>query len=179
MFYVISSSQFSHEVHSTEHLLALFLKEQVDPEPKIPSEVQGLLDEFQDLSPLELPTKLPPMRDIKHQIDLFSGASLLNLPHYRMSPKEHEILQSLVDELVSKQFIPPSMSPCAVLALLIPEKDGAWRMCVDKRVINRITVKYRFPIPRLEDMLDTLHRSMVFSKLDLRSGYLSPYTFTS
>ena len=77
----------------------------MDPEPKIPSEVRGLLDEFQDLSPLELPSKLSPMRDIQHHINLFPRANLLNLPHYRMSPKEHEILQSLVDELVSKQLI--------------------------------------------------------------------------
>ena len=137
----------------------------------LPSSVVSLLQEYDDVFPEETPSGLPPIRGIEHQIDFVPGAVLPNRPAYRSNPEETKELQRQVQELMDKGYVRESMSPCAVPVLLVPKKDGSWRMCVDCRAINNITVKYRHPIPRLDDMLDELHGACVFSKIDLKSGY--------
>jgi hypothetical protein len=171
-FLTVGETDFMQEMKTAETILTMVVKGvESDLREGIPRLIQPMLEEFGDLMPKELPTEVPPMRDIQHQIDLVPGASLPNLPHYRMSPEEHKILQDQVEDLTQKGLIKESLSPCVVPALLIRKKDGSWRMCVDSRAINKITVKYRFPIPRLNDMLDMLMGAKVFSKLDLRNGY--------
>ncbi|KAG7568324.1 Integrase catalytic core [Arabidopsis thaliana x Arabidopsis arenosa] len=138
---------------------------------ELPAEVQAVLDQYKDIFPEEIPPGLPPIRGIEHQIDLVPGSALPNKPAYRMNPEESKELEKQVRDLMEKGYIRESLSPCAVPVLLVPKKDGTWRMCVDCRAINNITIKYRHPIPRLDDMLDELSGATIFSKVDLRSGY--------
>ncbi|XP_043807318.1 uncharacterized protein LOC122721963 [Manihot esculenta] len=137
----------------------------------LPSSFKSMMQEFTDVFPDELPSGLPPLRGIAHQIDFIPGSSIPNRPAYRSNPMETKEMQRQIDELMEKGLVRESLSPCAVPVLLVPKKDGTWRMCVDCRAVNKITVKYRHPIPRLDDMLDELHGARYFTKIDLMSGY--------
>jgi hypothetical protein len=137
----------------------------------LPSVVLDLLQDFEDIFPDEVSAGLPPIHGIEHQIDLVLGASLPNCPACHTNPKETKEIQRQVKELLDRGYVHESLSPCVVPVLLVPKKGRSWRMCVDCRDINAITVRYHHPIPRLDDMLDELSGSTIFTKIDLRSGY--------
>ena len=131
----------------------------------------NLLQEFRDVFPSEIPPGLPPIRGIEHQIDLIPGASFPNRAAYRANPEETKEIQCQVQDLLDRGYVRESLSSCFVHVILVPKKYGSWRMCVDCRAINNITIRYHHPIPRLDDMLDELSGSKIVSKVDLRSGY--------
>jgi hypothetical protein len=88
-----------------------------------------------------------------------------------MNPKEHDLLKKEVDLLLERGFIRESTSPCVVPAFFVPKKNNKWRMVIDSRAVNKITRKYRFPIPRLDEILDCLFGAQLFSRLDLANGF--------
>ena len=137
----------------------------------LPNIVVSLLQEYEDVFLNDVPSGLSPIRGIEHQIDFVPGVTIPNRSAYRSNPNETKELQRQVEELLTKGHVRESMSPCAVPVLLVPKKNGTWRMYVDCRAINNITVKYRHLIHRLDDMLDELHGSCIFTKIDLKSGY--------
>ena len=88
-----------------------------------------------------------------------------------MSPHQNEEISKQIQELLEQGLIRKSISPCVVPTILAPKKGGNWRLCNDSRAINRITIRYRFPIPRIEDLMDCLGEARYFTKIGLKSGY--------
>ena len=133
--------------------------------------VMSLLDEFADVFPDELPAEVPPTRGAAHKILLEPGAEIPRSRPYRLSAAENDEVTRQVQLLLAQHRIRPCESPFGAPVLLVKKKDGTWRMCVDYRLLNRITIKDRFPLPLIEDLLDRMLGSVVFSKIDLRSGF--------
>jgi hypothetical protein len=140
--------------------------------PSVASQkLQELLNEFKDVFPDDLPNELPPDRGAHHTIPLEENAKPPFRPLYRVSPAELKEIETQVKALLDKGFIEPSASPFGAPVLFVKKKDGSLRMVVDYRALNRLTVKNKFPIPRIDDLLDKLSGANYFSSLDLMSGY--------
>ncbi|GJR18688.1 putative reverse transcriptase domain-containing protein [Tanacetum coccineum] len=153
----------------------LFLAQVTVKENKDKSEEKRLEDvptvrDFPEVFPEDLPG-LPPTRQVEFQIDLVPGAAPVARAPYRLAPSEMEELSTQLQELSDKGFIRPSSSPWGAPVLFVKKKDGSFRMCIDYRELNKLTVKNRYPLPRIDDLFDQLQGSSVYSKIDLRSGY--------
>ncbi|GKA36639.1 putative reverse transcriptase domain-containing protein [Tanacetum coccineum] len=126
--------------------------------------------EFLEVFPEDLPG-LPPVRQVEFQIDLIPGAAPVARAPYRLAPSEMQELSNQLQELADRGFIRPSTSPWGAPVLFVKKKDGSFRMCIDYRELNKLTVKNRYPLPRIDDLFDQLQGSSTYSKIDLRSGY--------
>ncbi|GJS00994.1 reverse transcriptase domain-containing protein [Tanacetum coccineum] len=129
-----------------------------------------IVQNFPEVFPEDLPG-LPPTRQVEFQIDLVPGAAPVARAPYRLAPSELKELSEQLKELSDKGFIRPSSSPWGAPVLFVKKKDGSFRMCIDYRELNKLTVKNRYPLPRIDDLFDQLQGSSVYSKIDLRSGY--------
>ncbi|GJU56290.1 putative reverse transcriptase domain-containing protein [Tanacetum coccineum] len=129
-----------------------------------------IVRDFPEVFPEDLPG-LPPARPVEFQIDLILGAAPVARAPYRLAPSEMKELSEQLQELSDKGFIRPSSSPWGAPVLFVKKKDGSFRMCIDYRELNKLTVKNRYPLPRIDDLFDQLQGSSIYSKIDLRSGY--------
>jgi hypothetical protein len=125
-----------------------------------------VVNEFPDVFPEELPG-MPPDRDIEFVIEFKPGTSRIYKTPYRMATPELAELKEHVKELLEKGFISPSLSSWGAVVIFVPKKDGTQRLCVDYCALNEVTIKNKYPLPRIDDLFDQLHGVCVFSKIDL------------
>ena len=124
------------------------------------------VSDFPDVFPKEL-LGLPPHREIEVAIDVVPGATPTSITPYRMDPVELKELKLQLQELLEKQFIRPSVSPWGSPVLFVKKKDGTLRLCIDYRQLNKLTIKNKYLLPRIDDLFDQLKGASIFSKIDL------------
>ncbi|GJP48243.1 hypothetical protein CLOM_g7544 [Closterium sp. NIES-68] len=167
-------ARFEKDVKRTDTgFLAIATEVENDGEKasETPEKIKELLKEFQDILPDDLPNELPPYRTHQHEIVEEPGSKPTFRAPYRLSPTELTDMKKQIEYLLAKGLIRPSTSPYGAPVLFTPKPDGSLRMCIDYRALNKQTIKNKYPIPRIDDLLDQLRGATVFSKLDLRSGY--------
>ena len=129
-----------------------------------------IVKEFPDVFPDDI-SGLPPDREVEFTIDLIPGTKPISIPPYRMASTELRELKAQLEELLSKGFIQPSISPWGAPILFVKKKDGSLRLCIDYRQLNWATIRNQYPLPRIDELFDQLQGSQVYSKIDLKSGY--------
>ncbi|MCO5555515.1 hypothetical protein L7F22_009060 [Adiantum nelumboides] len=176
---LVSHDSFDKAMKSSIFAYMIFVKDSptsndVSPNGslKVDNDLHSFLNEHAELFIDDIPIELPPKRgDDDHRIDLIPGSSPLKWPPYRVSQAQQEEIMRQVNELVQKGMVRPSSSPFCSLVVLVHKKDGSYRMCVDYRALNNLTVKNQFQVPRIEDLFDKLQGSTYLSRIDLKSGY--------
>ena len=138
---------------------------------EVPNSVAGILKEFRDIMPSDLPKELPPQRPINHKIELLPEAKPLAQVPYRMAPAELLELRKQLKELLDSGMIQPSRAPFGAPVLFQKKHNGSLRMCVDYRALNKVTIKNNYPIPLAAKLFDRWAKARNFTKLNLRSGY--------
>ena len=129
-----------------------------------------VIKEFPNVFPKELQS-LPPEREVNLAIEVLQGTAPISRAPYRMAPTELKELKTQLQEILDKGFVRPNVSPWGVPVLFVKKKDDTLRMCIDYRQINKVTVKNKYMLPRIEDLFDQLKGASDFSKINLRLGY--------
>jgi hypothetical protein len=174
---LVNVGQMKKLVNASKNFVLLMIKPKEDIEnealkgcyTKLKSDLYKIVNQYDEM--FKEPKGLPPKRGVQHEIQLQQECPLPNIGMYRMSVMENVEIKKQIQELLDKEVIVPSSSPCGSPILLVPKKDGTWHMCVDFKALNKITVKNRYPLPRIDGFLDQLKDAKYFTKLDLRSGY--------
>ena len=147
-------------------LASITLEDKVRQDMSVPR----VVCEYEDVFPDELPG-LPPPRDVDFRIELHPGTLPISMTPHKTAPVELQELKVKIQELLGKGFIRPSTSPWGAPVLFAKKKDKTLRLCIDYRQLNRVTIKNRYPLPRIDDLFDQLRGARVYSKIDLRTGY--------
>eukprot|EP00253_Pinus_taeda_P025902 PITA_25902 len=174
---LINLGQMKRMINSCKQFLLMVVKEKKPDKTNVfdscnvkqQADIENIVSEYDVL--FQEPKGLPPKKEIVHDIILQQDVPLPNIGMYRFSTLENAEIKKQVQELLEKGFIRPSTSPCGSAIILMRKKDGSWRMCIDYRALNKITIKNRYPLPLIDDLLDQLKEAVYFTKLDLHSGY--------
>jgi hypothetical protein len=167
---VLSAAAFHQEMQHGEPVYIALVQQATthgDTDPR----VQAVLRDYPDVFPTELPQDLPPARPTDHTIPLVPGHPPPYRPPYRLAQDEQDELRRQLTDLVERGLVRPSSSPFGAPVLFVRKKDGSLRMCIDYRALNKLTIKDKYPLPRIDDLLDRLHSAKLFSTLDLWYGY--------
>jgi hypothetical protein len=174
---LVNVRQMKRLVNASKNFVLLMIKPKDNVEKEsfqgcdanLKSDLYEVVNQYDEM--FQEPKGLPPKKGIQHEIQLQQDRPLPNIGVYMMSVMENAEIKKQIQEFLDKEVIMPSTSPCGSPIVLVPNKDGTWCMCVDFKSLNKIMVKNRYPLPRIDDLLDQLKDAKYFTKLDLRSGY--------